>query len=155
MTVIRFKRASRLSTLIDQTGGVSVGAAVQQAARNLAPMKAEGLKIAGDLVTELEALPARATSEQAQSHLEETYRIGLAILDAVGPFDLPYLQKAAWGLCDLSDGYDPDRPFDWRVVQVHVQALRLFVSAEPDTPAGAFDQIIDSLDKAAARQRTV
>ena len=152
-TVTRCKRNARLSTIIDRPGGISVGVALKQASENLAPMKAKGLVIVSGLVTELEALPAPATPGQTEARLEQTYRIGLAILDAIGPFDLPYLQRAAWGLCDLSDRFVAGRPFDWRVVQVHTQALRLFLSSGPDTPAVAFDKVIEGLDKTVAHQR--
>lgn len=152
-TVTRFKRKSRLSTLIDRAGGISAGVALRQAAANLAPMKAEGLSIVAGLVDELSALPAPETSELTEERLEQVYRFGLAVLDAVGPFDLPHLHRAAWGLCDLTDRYEAGVPFDWRLVDVHVRALRLFLSDPSGAGGAAFDQVIAELDRAAARQR--
>lgn len=153
-TVTRCKRKSRLSSSIDLSGGISVGVALKQAAKNLAPMKAPALALVADLAGQLEAL-APPTSEQTAERLEEVYRIGLAILDAIGPFDLPRLHRVAWGLCDLADRHDPVRPFDWRVVEVHIRALRLFLSVGAEADGAAFDEVIAGLDKAVARQRTV
>ena len=149
--VTRIKRQSRLSTLIDRAGGISVGVALKQAARNLAPMQDQALAIVANLTARLEALTP-PFPEQTSERLEDVYAIGLGILDAIGPFDLPRLQRVAWGLCDLVDRYDPARPFDWRVVEVHIRALRLFLSMGPDAGNAAFDEVIAGLDKAVARQ---
>ena len=150
-TVVRIKRKSRLSTLIDRAGGISVGVALKQAARNLAPMQEQALAIVADLTGQLEALTPPAP-DQAAERLDEVYRIGLGILDAIGPFDLPRLHRVAWGLCDLVDRYDAARPFDWRVVEVHTRALRLFLSVGAEADGPAFDEVIAGLDKAVARQ---
>lgn len=153
-TVTRIRRKSRLSSLIDRAGGISVGVALKQAARNLAPMKSQALEVVANLAGQLEAL-SPPSPEQTPERLEEVYAIGLGILDAIGPFEMPRLHRVAWGLCDLVDRYDPTRPFDWRVVEVHIRALRLFLSMGPDADGAAFDEVIAGLDKAVARQRAV
>ena len=154
MTVVtRFHRKSRLATLIKAPGGISAGVAVRRAAANLAPMRSEALAIVAGLVGELEALTPPRTPDETLDQLGEAYRLGLAVLHALGPFDLPHLHRAAWGLCELADRYDPGVGFDWRLVPVHARAMRLFLAGAEGGDVSAFDQVIAELDRAVAVQR--
>ena len=71
-------------------------------------------------------------------------RMGRAVIDAAGPFELNDLCAAAANLCDLIDAAPEGRPFDWRVVTVHAQALRLLLTL-PSEAADARAKVLDSL----------
>jgi len=124
-------RKSRLSTLIDQPGGLSVGLALTQARANLAALQAESQAIVAARIADLVALPA-PTADTAQQALAEAYHLSSAVIDAAGPFERDDLCTAAAGLCDLIDAAPADRPFDWRIVTVHAQALQLILNLPPE-----------------------
>lgn len=143
MTVITHnRRRSRLSTLIDQPGGVSVGAALAQARANLAELEARSLQIIKAQIAALAALPAPTAVDDRV--LDQAYAHASAVIDAAGPFALDDLCAAAANLCDLIDAAPEVRLFDWRVVTVHAQALRLLLSL-PLEAVEARDQVIASL----------
>ncbi|HRL06609.1 MAG TPA: chemotaxis protein CheE [Brevundimonas diminuta] len=143
MTVITHnRRRSRLSTLVDQPGGVSVGVALNQARANLAGLEARSRAIIQEQVTALAALPAPVGVDETA--LDQAYGHASAVIDAAGPFELNDLCAAAANLCDLIDAAPEGRPFDWRVVTVHAQALRLLLTL-PSEAADARAKVLDSL----------
>jgi len=147
------RRKSRLSTLIDQPGGLSVAVAVAQARENLDTLQAKSQTIVAARVAELAALIAPSpTDPDAARQLTLAYDLSSAVIDAAGPFELYDLCTAATGLCDLIDAASQtDRPFDWRIVTVHAQAMQLILSL----PAEAVDtrrQVLDSLKQVLAKK---
>lgn len=148
MTVITHaRRKSRLGTLIDQAGGVSVMNALAQADANLAPLKPPSLE---EITRQAELLGQIASSgppENEREALEQVYLAGTSIIDAAGPFDLDDVCEIARALCDMADGAAADRAFDWRVPQVCSRSLALMLRLERDDPARAavkaeLDQLI-------------
>ena len=145
MTVITHnRRRSRLSTLIDQPGGVSAGVALAQAKANLAEMEARSRAVIEEQVSALAALQPAGTLEESNRVLDQAYDHSSAVIDAAGPFELKDLCAAAANLCDLIDAAPEDRPFDWRIVTVHAQALRLLLTL-PAEAAEARTQVLASL----------
>lgn len=136
MSVVRtIPRKSRLSTLINQAGGLSIGVAKRQAAANLTVMKPRALEIIGERVTALTALMPPATPSDVLPARIEAYRLSGEIIDAAGMFEMRDLCGAAKGLCDLLDAAGEDGRFDWRIVTVHAQSLRLLMSLPDDAKA--------------------
>jgi len=145
MTVITHnRRRSRLSTLIDQPGGVSAGVALAQAKANLAEMAERSRAVIEEQVSALAALQPAATLEESNRLLDQAYDHSSAVIDAAGPFELKDLCAAAANLCDLIDAAPEDQPFDWRIVTVHAQALRLLLTL-PAEAADARAQVLASL----------
>lgn len=145
MTVITHnRRRSRLSTLIDQPGGVSAGVALAQAKANLAEMEARSRAVIEEQVSALAALQPAGTLEESNRALDQAYDHSSAVIDAAGPFELKDLCAAAANLCDLIDAAPEDKPFDWRIVTVHAQALRLLLTL-PAEAAEARTQVLASL----------
>lgn len=133
MSVITWvQRKSRLSTLIDKPGGVSVGVALAEAKANLATLESRSREVVAERIAELLALPAPTTAEESDQLRQQAYRASSAVIDAAGPFELTDLCAAASGLCDLIDAAPAGKPFDWRIVTVHAQALQLLMSLGPD-----------------------
>ncbi|MNK20923.1 hypothetical protein D3C87_391730 [compost metagenome] len=145
MTVITHnRRRSRLSTLIDQPGGVSAGVALTQAKANLAELAERSRAVIEAQVAALAALQPASTPEEASRLLDQAYDHSSALIDAAGPFELKDLCAAAANLCDLIDAAPEDKPFDWRIVTVHAQALRLLLTL-PAEAAEARTQVLASL----------
>jgi hypothetical protein len=151
MTAVMWKpRVSRLSTLIDQPGGLSVGVAMAQARANLEGLKSESQAIVAERIARLAALKPPPGGDPILQ-LNEAYEIGSAIIDAAGPFDRDDLCTAAAGLCDLIDAAEPGRPFDWRIVTVHAQALQLILGL-PEEAEAARTEILANLRQMVARK---
>lgn len=136
MSVVRtIPRKSRLSTLINQAGGLSIGVAKRQAAANLAVMKPRALEIIGERVNALAALPEPATPADVLPLRIDAYRISSEVIDAAGMFEMRDLCAAAKGLCDLLDAAGAEGRFDWRIVTVHAQSLRLLMTLPDEATA--------------------
>jgi hypothetical protein len=152
VVVLRKERKSRLSAMIDQAGGISVGVALAQARANLETLQAQSQVILRDRVAELAALKAPAPADpDAHRVLDHVYDLASAVIDAAGPFELVDLCAVAAGLCDLIDAAPEDRPFDWRIVTVHAQSMQLIMSLPPEAVAERA-QVLDSLKQVMAKK---
>lgn len=128
-------RKSRLSSLINEPGGLSVGTALNKARSNLQALQAESQNIISARITDLGRLQEPGDDHPDPNQvLTEAYRLSSAVIDAASPFERSDLCTAASGLCDLIDAARTDRPFDWRIVTVHAKALQLIhgLPAEAD-----------------------
>ncbi|RZJ41701.1 MAG: chemotaxis protein CheE [Brevundimonas sp.] len=138
MTVITHnRRKSRLSKIIDEAGGVSIGTALIQAQANLEALKPRSLVEVGERIVELGAIVPPTAPEQEMAVLGSAYRAANAIIDSAGPFDMDDIRVVALGLCDLIDAATPERPFDWRVLPVYAQSLQLLLALPEDADARA------------------
>lgn len=156
MTVITWvNRKSRLASMIDEPGGLSVGVALAQAQSRIDAMQERSQAILTERIAELAALPGPSAGDPDGQHiLARAYNLSSAVIDAAGPFDLHDLCAAASGLCDLLDAASPDRPFDWRIVTVHAQSMQLILKLPPEA-AAARTQILDNLREILARKLPV
>lgn len=146
MVVVRQQRKSRLSTMIDAAGGLSVSVAKAQALANLNVMRPRGLDIIKAQIAELAAMTAPSGPDDRA--VSRAYGLSAGIVDAAGPFEMNDLCRAASGLCDLLDAAPEGETFDWRIVTVHVQAMQLML-ALPDGDEGeaARAKVLDGLDE--------
>jgi hypothetical protein len=137
-------RKSRLSSMIDEPGGLSVGVAVAQAEANLDSLQAQSQTIVAECIEQLSTLQPPATVEETPQRLEQAYRHASSVIDAASPFERDDLCSAAAGLCDLLDAAPKGKAFDWRIVTVHAQALKLLLSL-PRHATEARKQVLDNL----------
>ena len=138
MTVITHaRRKSRLSRMIDQVGGVSVGVALTRARENLAALRSRALEEVSRRLETLAAVPAPVDARDAIGRLEQVYLAANGVIDAGHAFDMDDLCAVSPRLCDVVDrtaaaleaGGDD---IDWRVIQVHTQSLRLLFTLPAD-----------------------
>jgi hypothetical protein len=128
MTVITHRRGkSRLASMIDQAGGVSVGTALAQARANLETMREASLEEIRAQILVLSEIPAPSMESEAMERLMLAYQTTSSIIDAAGPFELDDLCMAATNLCDLIDMAQHNR-VDWRIVTVHARAMQLLIN---------------------------
>lgn len=149
MTVITHaRRKSRLSKIIDEAGGVSIGAALSQAKANLEALKPRSAAEVADRIADLAAVQPPASPDQTMTALGKAYRAANGVIDGAGPFDMDDIRAVAIGLCDLIDAATPERPFDWRVLPIYAQSLQLLL-ALPDDAEGrqkvrqSLEQMVD------------
>lgn len=138
------RRRSRLSTLIDQPGGISTRTALRQASENLAGLEQRSAEMLEATIAELAALPLPSSSETRLAQMERAYALASGIIDAAGPFGHDDLCAAAYNLCDLLDAGSADTNFDWRIVTVHVQSFKLLMALPSDQKL-AKEQVLQSL----------
>lgn len=138
------RRRSRLSSLIDQPGGISTRIALKQAAENLADLESQSLALVEENIQRLADMTAPASVDEVEAKLHEAYALGTGIIDAAGPFAREDLCRAATNLCDLLDGSPTDQMFDWRIITVHAQSFRLLLNL-PLEAAEARQQVLVSL----------
>lgn len=150
MTVVtRIPRTSRISTMIDKPGGVSVGVALARATRNLETLRGRGLELATEAVAAISALPVPGSRDEAQAAAQEAYQLSAGLIDATGPFGLTDLCTAAAGLCDLLDATTDQ--IDWRIVTVHAQSMRMLLVL-PEEDRASRDAILSELRRVLARR---
>lgn len=150
MTVItHVQRRSRLAEMVDRPGGVSVGHALAQAQANLDGLKSQADAAVHDAVAELLTAPRPDVSEA--SNLDLAYAASGRVIDAASPFARDDLCTAAKGLCDLLDAAPREGGFDWRIVTVHAQAMKLLL-ALPTEAGEAREAIVQNLAEVLKRK---
>ncbi|HZV85537.1 MAG TPA: chemotaxis protein CheE [Brevundimonas sp.] len=152
MSVITHTRAkSRLATMIDSAGGVSVGVALAQARANIEAMRAQAMAVVDAQIILLESVPEPSSLEEQPGRIGEAYRAANGVIDAASPFELLDLCRAAAGLCDILDNAPAGQPFDWRIVTVHARALKLLQNL-PLEEADSRAAVLDSLGQVVVRK---
>lgn len=143
--VLTIPRKSRLSGLVDRPGGTSVGVALIQARENLQALQARSVDIVSGRIADLVKLPACLPDDpDPLARRLEAYALANAVIDAAHPFERDDLCAVAAGLCDLIDAAPVGRPFDWRIVTVHAQAMQLILALPPEAHATR-TEILNSL----------
>lgn len=152
MTVITHaRRKSRLSRLIDEAGGMSVGVALAQAKANLDTLRPRSLAEIASQAGELATIAKPSSDAELQAALKKVYFLANGVIDAAGPFEMTDICDVASVLCDLIDAAGPERPFDWRVIPVCSNAIQLLLTL-PDDAVEERARIHEGLDLLIARK---
>jgi chemotaxis protein histidine kinase CheA len=127
MTVITHaRRKSRLARMIDSAGGITIGVALTRARKNISALRERGLEEIARHIDELVAIKAPEGPEETIRTLQQIYRAANHVIDAAAPFDLRNICAVAISLCDMVDRASAEGAvFDWRIMAVHIQSLRL------------------------------
>jgi hypothetical protein len=136
MTVITHaRRKSRLARMIESAGGISVGVALTRARANVSALRERGLEEVARHIDDLAALKPPTDPEAVLRTLQQAYRSANDIIDSAAPFELEDLCAVAISLCDMVDRASGEAGFDWRILEVHIQSLRLLNSLPADAAA--------------------
>lgn len=136
MTVITHaRRKSRLAAMIDSAGGIAVGVALTQARANIAALRPQALEAVTRHIDELGAVTSPADPEARSDALHQIYRTANHVIDAAAPFELGEICAVAISLCDVVDRVANEAELDWRIIEVHIQALRLLNTLPPEATA--------------------
>lgn len=124
--VLWMTRKSRLSQLIDEAGGMTVGTALAEAQNQILPMRETALQAVVEGLGDLEVLVAATPAEgEETAWLERIYGLAYGLLELAGPFGLEDMCAAAYSLCALADGQKRQGRLNPEPIRVHVAALRL------------------------------
>lgn len=152
MSVTWVMRRSRLSKLVNQPGGVTVGKALADAAVQTEEFRAEAMAVVAAALDELDAVVAAPpAADGAQAWLERVYFLATRISDTAGPFGYEDLCAAAFSLCELADRQQRGQGLDLPPLKVHAAALRLLLSG--DQPPAARKAVLAGLSQVVERTR--
>ena len=153
MTVITHaRRTSRLAKMIDSAGGVTVGVALTRASENISALRDKGLEEVTRHIDDLAALEAPADPEATIRSLHQIYRSANHVIDAAAPFELDEICAVAISLCDMVDRASAEGGvFDWRIMAVHIQSLRL-LNTLPADAVKEREQVTTHLARMVARK---
>lgn len=152
MSVTWVMRRSRLSKLVNQPGGVTVGKALADAAIQTQAFREEAMAVVAAALDELDAVVAAPpTADDRQSWLERVYYLATRISDTAGPFGYEDLCAAAFSLCELTDRQQRGQTLDLPPLKVHAAALRLLLSG--DQPPAARKAVLAGLSQVVDRTR--
>ncbi len=145
-------RRSKLSRLVNQPGGVTVAAALAEAAEQTREFRVEAERIVLAAFDELDGLLAAPPAPaDAEAWLDKVYFLATRMSDTAGPFGFADMCAAALSLCELADRQKRAGRPHLPPLRVHAAALRLLFSA--DQPAEASRAVLAGLaqvvDKAA------
>ncbi len=152
MTVITHARKkSRLAKMIDSAGGVSVGVALSRARENIAAMRDRGREEVARCIEGLAVIQAPSDSEETLRALRQVYCLANHLIDAAAPFELDELCAVAISLCDVIDRIGDDPAPDWRIIDVHIQSLKL-LNGLPAEAAAERREVLNHLSRMVARK---
>lgn len=145
-------RRSKLSRLVNQPGGITVAAALAEAAEQTREFRAEAEKVIVAAFDEFDTLlSASPAAAEAEAWLDKVYFLATRVSDTAGPFGFEDMCSAAISLCELADRQKRSPIPDLPPLKVHAAALRLLFAA--DQPAGAGKAILAGLAQVVEKTR--
>ena len=153
MTVITHaRRKSRLAKMIDSAGGITVGVALTRARKNISALRERGAAEVTRHIDDLVAIEKPGDAEATIRTLQQIYRSANHVIDSAHPFDMDEICAVAISLCDMVDRASADgAAFDWRIMAVHIQSLRL-LNALPADAAAERAQVTAHLSQMVAKK---
>ena len=152
MTVNWIMRRSRLSKLVNQPGGVTVGKALAEAARHTEEFRVEAMAVVAAALDELDGVVAAPpAADDRKAWLERIYFLATRISDTAGPFGYEDLCAAAFSLCELADRQQRGQGLDLPPLKVHAASLRLLLAG--DQPPAARKAVLAGLSQVVERAR--
>lgn len=131
MTARVFKIENRLAKVIRLPGGRTMVDALRSATSRIESVRERCVASLDGQLVRLAGFAEQGRSGEAPAALDGLYRTANEIFSIAGTFDLRALSDAAYGLCDLVDGYRGEKPASWSAIDVHIDAMRLLASGAP------------------------
>lgn len=143
------KIKTTLARQMAQPGGRTVADVERRANERLERHREDVMVTVGATITELEQVVAAA----APGSEPQVYKLASHLLATAGFFDTGPLYDAGYSLCDVADRMQANDAWSWPSVGVHVQAMRLILTAgcQADPTSEA---LLAGLRSVAAKTRT-
>ena len=142
------KIKTSLARQMAQPGGRAIADVERRANERLERHRDDVMTTIAGAVTELELVVAAA----APGSEPQVYRLASSLLDTAGFFDTGPLYEAGYSLCDVADRMQTSGAWSWPTVAVHVQAMRLILTAGCQADATS-DALLLGLRSVAAKAR--
>ncbi|MEY4708190.1 MAG: hypothetical protein RJB58_1913 [Pseudomonadota bacterium] len=117
----------KLQEMLLRPGGIARDEAIHTAIENLRAESGESNKVIEDAIAAIAGIAAGAKANMLpQADMKAIMEQADQIVTVAGTFGYEYLDRAARGLCDITDGLIRTGCGDAAPIHVHVMALRLF-----------------------------
>ena len=142
------KIKTTLARQMAQPGGRTVADVERRANERLDRHRDDVMTAVAATIAELEQVAAAA----APGTEAQVYKLASSLLDTAGFFDTGPLYDAGYSLCDVADRMQTNGAWSWPSVAVHVQAMRLILTAGCKVDATS-DALLAGLRSIAAKTR--
>jgi hypothetical protein len=141
---------TRLGSLIGKPGGKRVADAIEEAKANLSELKGECLADVELAVAEIETRVKGVRDFDARL-VDDLYGVATRVLGLPGSVGMEALDVALSSFCVLMDNLRLSKQWDIAAVAVHVQSLRLLLTAAAADRTDGVMQILEGLKQVSAR----
>lgn len=142
------KIKTTLARQMAQPGGRTLADVERRANERLDRHRDDVMTAVAATITELEQVAAAA----APGTEPLVYQLASSLLDTAGFFDTGPLYDAGYSLCDVADRMQTNGAWSWPSVGVHVQAMRLILTAGCKADATS-EALLEGLRSIAAKTR--
>lgn len=144
-----FSYENRLAETVSLPGGLSAAEAIKGAQAAVELVREPSIAEIDANLREIYALGRQLEAGPEEEALQRLYVCANRVLGAGGVFGLAELGQAAWSLCELISRFQTLDRFQWPMVQVHLDGLRL-LRTPGSHPASHRAAVLDGLRKVAA-----
>lgn len=145
-----FKYENRLAKSVVRTGGMSAAEALSAAQKAVEEVREPTIAEIDASLEEIYALGDELKAGQAfdEAALQKMYICSNRVVAMGGVFGLGELGQAAYSLCELVSRFQTLERFQWQMIQVHLDGLRLLRNPG-DHLAGIRDEVLAGLRQVA------
>jgi len=145
-----FKYENRLAKSVVTRGGMSASEALKAATRAVEEIRDPTIAAIDANLAEIYALgeELKAGGVFEETALQKMYICSNRVVAMGGVFGLGELGQAAYSLCELISRFQTLERFQWSMIQVHIDGLRL-LRTPGDHPAEIREQVLAGLRQVA------
>ena len=145
-----FKYENRLAKSMSAKGGMSASEALSRAQAAVNEIREPTIAAIDANLKEIYGLGEQLKAGGAfdEEALQQMYICANRVVAMGGVFGLGELGKAAYSLCELVSRFQTLERFQWQMVQVHLDGLRL-LRTPGDHPAAIRDEVLAGLRQVA------
>jgi hypothetical protein len=149
LTANTFKYQNRLAKSIVSKGGMSAAEALAAAQRAVNEVREPTIAEIDANLREIYALGEQLKAEGAdEDALQQMYICANRVVAMGGVFDLGELGQAAYSLCELVSRFQTLDRFQWSMIRVHLDGLRLLRNPS-EHPAAIREEVLAGLRQVA------
>lgn len=145
MKLVHFPKI-KLQEMLMRPGGISRDAAIGGAMENLKAESGESNRVIETAIATIARIADGAKGNVLpEADMKAILEQADEIVTLAGTFGYSYLDRAARGLCDITDGLIRTHRYDAAPIHVHVMALRLFSPAAPEPSRQEAERVLSEL----------
>ena len=130
-----FKYENRLAKTVVARGGMSKAEAMQSAQAAVEQVREPTIVAIDENLREIYALGDQLKGGSDEEALQRMYVCANRVVAMGGVFGLGELGQAAYSLCELVSRFQTLERFQWQLVQVHIDGLKLLRTPADHAPA--------------------
>jgi len=143
-----FKYENRLAKSVVGRGGMSAAEALSSAQAAVEEIRDPTIAEIDATLSEIYALGEQLKDGSDEDALQRMYVCSNRVVATGGVFDLGELGKAAYSLCELVSRFQTLDRFQWQMIRVHLDGLKLLRHPDEHAPEHRA-QVLDGLRQVA------